>query len=209
MSIIKAQIAKLEKGLDNPAVNEGMKVGMRKRIAVLKVDLEKEEAKEKEKPEPKEKKPSRGRKAGTKNGGKKEKPKKVKKEKPEKVKLAAKKNEDGTHPDCEELDRRYEARLKASKDAAKKHKTEPLFSPVVSGIVGSVTKAVKNTSAIEIKDDPKKKIKQFESLVKKGREFLHEFKAVMGEDFKESIIDKEFKDLEKLIETLEKKYATA
>ena len=209
MSIIKAQIAKLEKGLDNPAVNEGMKAGMRKRIAVLKADLEKEEAKEKEKPEPKEKKTSRGRKAGTKNGDKKEKPKKVKKEKPAKVKLVAKKKDDGAEPTCDDLLERFHARRKASKEAAKKHKTEPVFTPVASHVGDAIAKAIKNTPAIEIKDDPKKKIKQFESLVKKGREFLHEFKSVMGEDFKESAIDKEFKDLEKLIETLEKKYATA
>ncbi len=182
---ISDQISKLKKGIASSATPENFKESMRKKLAEL-------EAKEASAPEKKEVSPAK---------------KKAAKKKTKWVpKHTAKKAGDDKEPGCDELLKRYEERRAASKASQKKAKTTSVFTKIAGDVADAVSKAIKNTSAEDIKDAPKATINKFDTLKTAAENFLKAFKSVLGEDYKASESDPEIKELETLIGKLETKY---
>ena len=127
---------------------------------------------------------------------------------PKKEKAAAKPRSkaDGTMPSCDELISKWEERRASAKKAAKKAKTRSVFTSITEKVEAAVTKAIKSTSAVEIKKAPAKAIEKFEDLEESMKNFLHDFRKVLGKEYDGDDVEKAVKSIEQMIAGLKKKY---
>ena len=127
---------------------------------------------------------------------------------PKKEKAAAKPRSkaDGTMPSCDELISKWEERRASAKKAAKKAKTRSVFTSITEKVEAAVTKAIKSTSAEEIKKAPAKAIEKFEDLEESMKNFLHDFRKVLGKEYDGDDVEKAVKSIEQMIAGLKKKY---
>ncbi len=138
----------------------------------------------------------------------KEKPavKKPAKAKKKKHNIAVKSGDKTITPDsadfCKEAEKLWHERRARAKASHKKSKTTPVFVTITGDVAHSVMKAVKSISATEIKKDPKEFAKEAHKLESAAKSFLHAFKDMLGSDYKAGEIDKEFSELEKVINAM-------
>ena len=127
---------------------------------------------------------------------------------PKKEKAAAKPRSkaDGTMPSCDELISKWEERRASAKKAAKKAKTRSVFTSITEKVEAAVTKAIKSTSSEEIKKAPAKAIEKFEDLEESMKNFLHDFRKVLGKEYDGDDVEKAVKSIEQMIAGLKKKY---
>jgi len=119
-----------------------------------------------------------------------------------KARLASSEDE----PDCDTLLNQFRDRRKKAKQSSKKRKTQPVFRKIASDVADAVQKAIKNVPTKKIKQSPKEIIKKFGALQKSAEAFLRAFKNILGADYRESQANAELDGLEKLINSLMKKY---
>ena len=106
---------------------------------------------------------------------------------------------------CSKLISAFKRRRAVSKKLGKK-KTRPVFGVITSHIKDAVTRAIDNTPKKTIEANPKAFLAKAQRLEKSAINFLEDFKAILGSDFKKSEISAEFGDLEKSIKKLVSKY---
>ena len=100
---------------------------------------------------------------------------------------------------CKQLISAFKKRRVASKKDGKRRKTKPVFGVIVSGVKSGVSKALHSVSTKQIEKNPKEFLAKATRLEKSAIQFLNDFKAILGSDFKKSEITSEFGELEKSI----------
>lgn len=109
-------------------------------------------------------------------------------------------------PDCDTLLSQFRERRQKAKQSSKKRKTKPVFRKIASDVTDAVEKAIKNVPKKKLKESPKDVIKKFGALQNAAQAFLRAFKNILGEDYKETQSNIELNELEKMINSLIKKY---
>lgn len=188
---LKSSIEKLEKAINSPATPEGMKSKLKEKLEKAKSDLsEAEKAEEKPKDEKKEK--------SKKKAGAKRKNIAV---------IGGKEFDMDSREFCDALLAQYKRRHADAKKNKMQAKTTPVFSQITTKISSGVAKAIKTSvseNKAEIKKNPEKYIEKYEKLAKSAAAFAQEFKSVMGDDYKSTEIDDLKKELNAIIEKIEK-----
>lgn len=179
--------------LEQDGVDEDEKAMARKQMARVQKELDELESTDKS-----EKKTPPTKKAAA--------PKKAKAPKKEKAAAKPRSKADGTMPSCDELISKWEERRASAKKAAKKAKTRSVFTSITEKVEAAVTKAIKSTSAEEIKKAPAKAIEKFEDLEESMKNFLHDFRKVLGKEYDGDDVEKAVKSIEQMIAGLKKKY---
>ena len=108
---------------------------------------------------------------------------------------------------CEKLLAAWKEKRKKAKDSTKRSGKRTPMQQVVSNVGHAVAVAIDNTPAADIQQRPTTVINKFERLKKSAENFLKSFKDVLGDDFSNAQIQKEFAEVEKLINQIKKKYA--
>ena len=207
---VSKQISVLEKALASPAMPENMKAAMQKHLDELKAKMEKkplEAAPKKDvvpKVVPKEKK-KRGRPA--KEETKKEGAKKEHKEAAKKVVVDGKEISSSDADYCEKLLTAWAGRREKAKQSAKKHKTTPVFERITAKVEQAVTQAINTIPAKELAANPGRHIKSFEKLESSMKEFLQDFKVVVGDAYDSKDVVEAVAGINDLIGKLKKKFA--
>ena len=197
---IKSKIAAVKA---NTMIPEGLKAG-----GIAKLEKQLKEAEEAQaKPAPaapaaKVEKPAKEEKKAPAPKAKKEKKAKVEK----KIKVGDKTITPSDPDFCKEAEKKWHERRAKAKLNHRKHKTTPVFEIIASDVAHSVMKAVKSVSVSEIKKDPTEFKKEAEKLETAAKDFLHAFKEMLGSSYKGSEIEKEFKELEKVVGALISKH---
>lgn len=137
---------------------------------------------------------------------KEKKPSKPKPKKPTAL-YKGKSVKDLSDDECEEMRKEVESRRKKQAKSEKKSKSRPVIEKVAANVVTGAKQVIKNISAADIKDDPKKEIAKMEKLEATTRKYLSEMRSILGEDYDKETIDGEIKDLHKVIVDLKKKYS--
>lgn len=179
--------------LEQDGVDEDEKAMARKQMARVQKELDELESTDKS-----EKKTPPTKKAAA--------PKKAKAPKKEKAAAKPRSKADGTMPSCDELISKWEERRASAKKAAKKAKTRSVFTSITEKVEAAVTKAIKSTSAEEIKKAPARAIEKFEDLEESMKNFLHDFRKVLGKEYDGDDVEKAVKSIEQMIAGLKKKY---
>ncbi len=185
--------------LEQDGVDEDEKAMARKQMARVQKELDELESEDEGgKKTPPTKKASATKKEAA--------PKKAKAPKKEKAAAKPRSKADGTMPSCDELISKWEERRASAKKAAKKAKTRSVFTSITEKVEAAVTKAIKSTSAEEIKKAPAKAIEKFEDLEESMKNFLHDFRKVLGKEYDGDDVEKAVKSIEQMIAGLKKKY---
>lgn len=111
-----------------------------------------------------------------------------------------------TKEDCDELAKEIRERRAKQKKAEKKSKSKPVIEKIAKNVATSVKQAIKNVSAADIKDDPKKELDKMARIEKAAKTFLAELRSILGDDYDKDAIEGEFKEVHDLIKGLKSKY---
>lgn len=185
---IREEIADYEALLEEPSVPADEKALAKEQIAELKKKLEAAE----KKPAAKSDKPKKAEKPA---GEKKETRGRKKKEKTEKP-----------TPTCDELIEAWEKRREAAKKNARKAKTRSVMSTISDKVEGAVVKAIKNVDSDDLKKNPEKHFEKFDKLESSMKEFLTDFKSVLGDEYESKEVTEAVNAINELIKKLKDKY---
>ena len=209
---IKEKIAKLEKSIASPATPDAMKTSMKGTVEKLQAQLEqaekeseKEAGKEKEKKLAKEKK-KEAKKAVRKKARNEKLKQQAKERNSKKIIFEGKEISKNDADYCDKLLAAWDKRREKAKASAKKSKTKPVFERIAEKVETAVEQAIKNIPSRDIADDPKKYINSFEKLETSMKEFLQDFKSVLGKDYDAQDVQDSLKGISELISKLKEKF---
>lgn len=111
-----------------------------------------------------------------------------------------------TEEDCDELRKDVAARRQKAAKAEKKSKSKPVIEKISGNVAQAVKQAIKNVSAADIKDNPKKEIDKMKLIAIEAKKFVTKIKSILGDDYNASAVKEEFKDIDALIKEIEQKY---
>lgn len=111
-----------------------------------------------------------------------------------------------TVEDCEELIKKFKSDRNKSRRSSKKSRSRSTSTRVAANIAQGIETAIDSIPAAEIAESPRAAISKMERLKKAGQEFLESFKAVLGDEYSQIDIKKAMKEVQELIDGLEKKY---
>ena len=205
---LKEKISKLQKAIDSPATPDNFRKGMKETLSKLQDQLKEAEEKEKEKEESEknkseEKANKKLEKKAAQKAARKEKNKKQAAERASKKIVVDGKEISKSDADyCEKLLDAWSARREKAKASAKKSKTKPVFERIAEKVETAVEQAIKNIPSKKIADDPKKYIGSFEKLETSMKEFLQDFRSVLGKDYDSQDVQDALKGISGLISKL-------